>query len=267
MKEGERGTVYYPNGERYRGTWHANKKEGKGTISYKNGNRYALPTPLPAPRACRSAQTRAAPPPSLSLPLTHSLTHSLAHSLTRRYEGGFKSGQRHGQGTLWINDGGKYRVLYMGRWHEGRKQGYGVCVSKDGDRYEGEWMSGLRHGVGRQTYGGRASDGFGGDEYEGEWKEGKRCGRGTLTLASGAVYTGEWLDDEKHGEGVYEYANGSKMVGVWVNGVAKTGEYSWLEEETEEFPPLELSDAEGVLAAAKEGAMHGGGGADGAADA
>ena len=40
MKDGERCTVYYPNGERYRGEWSANKKEGKGTISYKNGNKY-----------------------------------------------------------------------------------------------------------------------------------------------------------------------------------------------------------------------------------
>lgn len=97
MKDGERCTVYYPNGERYRGEWSANKKEGKGTISYKNGN---------------------------------------------KYEGGFKKGQRHGQGTLWINEEeeGKFRVLYTGQWFEGRKQGYGVCVSKSGDRYEGEWL-------------------------------------------------------------------------------------------------------------------------------
>ena len=114
---------------------------------------------------------------------------------------------------------------------------------------------GLRHGYGRQTYGGHAAAMSGdGDVYEGEWREGKRCGQGKLTLADGAEYNGEWFDDEKHGSGLYEYTNGSRYVGVWVNGVAKTGEYEWHESEQQEFPKIDLCEPELVIQAAKNAA-------------
>ena len=58
---------------------------------------------------------------------------------------------------------------------ENKKHGFGVFFNAKGERYEGEWFEGKRHGKGKQTYGGRF-DGLGADVYDGEWVHGKRRG-------------------------------------------------------------------------------------------
>ena len=106
-------------------------------------------------------------------------------------------------------------------------QGFGVFWSKTGDRYEGEWLQGRRHGQGRQTYGGRFPDGFGGDVYEGDWVQDKRDGHGVMQMANGDCFEGEWAGDLKHGRGTFFYQlHGGVYEGIWAEGVAKCGEYS-----------------------------------------
>lgn len=40
-----------------------------------------------------------------------------------------------------------------------------------------------------------------GERFEGNWVHGKRHGQGTYTYADGSVYTGEWDNDRIHGKG------------------------------------------------------------------
>lgn len=54
--------------------------------------------------------------------------------------------------------------------------GFGIYVSARGDRYEGEWRAGKRHGRGVLLT-------TAGDRYEGEWLAGERHGYGMLTSA------------------------------------------------------------------------------------
>ena len=186
---------------------------------------------------------------------------TMVYTSKGKYEGEWVRDRREGLGTLWKYLGrGKFRVQYHGSWAADLPDGRGVFYDDGGDRYEGEWRAGLRHGRGRQSYGGRPSDGFGADVYEGQWVDGERSGKGTLTLASGDVYTGHWQHDVKHGQGSYVYlTKGKRYDGTWKDGSPVCGSYSDVAPQGERpvgpngkvpaaLPTLELEDAEAVLA-------------------
>lgn len=133
-----------------------------------------------------------------------------------KYEGDWEEDLRSGLGIYYSFVGGLYRIRYQGEWRADRPHGRGMLYTDKGEPYEGEFMDGLRHGKGRQVYGGRPLDGFGGDIYEGDWVEDKRNGRGTLTCANGDIYEGLWANDLKHGEGTHYYISTNKRYdGVW----------------------------------------------------
>ena len=115
----------------------------------------------------------------------------------------------------------------------------------NGDRYDGEWFEGKKHGFGtmwrcehgkhRVEYNGtwvhNRRDGYGvmhndlGETYEGEWRDGKRHGRGKQTYGGrfdgvGAdVFDGEWVEGRRAGHGVMQLANGDLYEGEWLNDV------------------------------------------------
>ena len=57
-----------------------------------------------------------------------------------------------------------------------------------------------------------------GQKYDGYWKDGKRHGRGVHTWASGQKYDGEWKDGKEHGRGVFTWPDGSKQDAEWKDG-------------------------------------------------
>ena len=70
----------------------------------------------------------------------------------RLYEGGFggdivKGFVREGKGKQYRNDG--KRVLYVGGWKNGKREGYGSEFKDCFPVYIGEWKNGLRHGEGK----------------------------------------------------------------------------------------------------------------------
>lgn len=166
-----------------------------------------------------------------------------------KYEGEWLDNKRHGFGTYWKREAGKFRVEYNGTWVQGKKQGFGVHYNAAGERYEGEWLGNRRHGKGRQTFGGRL-DGVGADVYEGDWAEGQRCGEGTMQYANGDVFRGRWREDDKHGAGTYYYeVKQTRYDGVWDGGIAKCGTYRSVDDgEVPEvtLPVIKLLDAEEV---------------------
>ncbi len=83
-----------------------------------------------------------------------------------------------------------------------------VVAFPNGDRYEGELVSGIMHGWGIYTS-------ANGDRYEGTFLEGFREGRGTLLYASGGRYTGEFRMDVREGRGSTVYANGDRHSGQY----------------------------------------------------
>ena len=89
---------------------------------------------------------------------------------------------------------------------EGKREGFGVFFSPEGERYEGEWTASKRHGRGRQTFAPKPGDDPdlpGADVYEGDWVMDERTGSGVMRYANGDVWTGEWVKGEKHGAGTF----------------------------------------------------------------
>ena len=107
--------------------------------------------------------------------------------LQASYSGGCKDGKAEGRGTA------KGSAVYVGEFHEGKKQGRGVKTWAWGDRYDGDFLNDAKHGMGRYTWGARSA--FAGDRYEGGFANDKRNGYGAYVWASGDAYAGPWKDD------------------------------------------------------------------------
>ena len=86
-----------------------------------------------------------------------------------------QDGQRHGYGTLILNDGTKY----IGEFENGLCHGLGNMIFPDGSKYEGEFCEGRFENCGVFTRCDRM-------KYEGEFKSGKVFGRGILTFTDGS---------------------------------------------------------------------------------
>lgn len=121
-----KGTIKYANGAEYVGDWKDGKRHGKGTMKYTDGVEYT---------------------------------------------GDWQDDKRHGNGTITFADGEKYigewqnhkkhgkglgitpLAIYYGDFVNGRYDGWGVWVSKDGGIiYEGQHKDGMMNGVGRYLF-------------------------------------------------------------------------------------------------------------------
>ncbi|RHY14897.1 hypothetical protein DYB25_010015 [Aphanomyces astaci] len=73
---------------------------------------------------------------------------------------------------------------YTGDWHDDVKSGYGTQLCASGNKYEGEWKDGCRHGKAN------------GNRYEGYWLHDQKEGPGRFYyMSTGKVYEAEWQND------------------------------------------------------------------------
>jgi hypothetical protein len=87
--------------------------------------------------------------------------------------------------------------------------GIGTFLHEAGEKYEGSWLGGLRHGKGMQYYP------SGQIKYEGDFNQGRREGYGTYYFKNGDRYAGNFSDNKMNGKGTYYYANGDRFVGEY----------------------------------------------------
>jgi len=134
--------------------------------------------------------------------------------------------------------------------------GWAQVNYSDGTSYIGDFVTGMRHGIGTLTledktfianwdkdamrgvvevrfndgirfigrwdYGIRYDTGLSiypdNSEYAGEFKDWMRHGPGEMLYSDGSSYKGWWKNDKPHGSGVAKYANGSVILGNFVDG-------------------------------------------------
>lgn len=129
----------------------------------------------------------------------------------KSYDGEWVNGIREGSGTMVWKDGGKY----VGNWKSGVRNGYGTHYYADGEIYEGNWLEGKEHGKGIITF--AYDDSSNRKYYDGEWVSGIRQGIGTMMWNDGEWYKGGWQNGAWHGKGEFHYSNGDKFVGIYNN--------------------------------------------------
>lgn len=160
------------------------------------------------------------------------------------YDGEWLNGKRHGKGTLKFADGGGYigefdenffhgfgmltvaksqhpltkkwipGERYEGEFVQGRKHGKGIAKTRDGDCYDGFFVDGYYHGKGTCAY-------ANGDVYDGDWVHGKWQGHAELRFRDGSKYVGEFQQGVYHGFGRFLHGSGGKLgsyVGDYVQG-------------------------------------------------
>ena len=138
-------------------------------------------------------------------------------------KGSFKSAEEllgFTEGLLGRQD--EYRLLqyFQGTIVGNRKHGFCVEVCPNGERFEGMYEQGVRHGVGRL-----ATKEF---EFSGVFEKGQfDQDRGffnefrskkTLTLWRSEDYSGEAKDDKAHGKGTVSFENGLAVEATFVDG-------------------------------------------------
>jgi len=167
---------YYPNGDSYLGEICPDTEDRQGYGVYLS---------------CATGSTYSG---DFRLGLRHGFG-ILMHPLGK-YCGDFVDDEKHGMGTLILNDSSSY----FGEFFMGTIHGRGTLCEKNGTVYVGEWVHGIRDGDGYETL----TDG---SVYMGEYKEGKRHGVGTMLAKSGGpvMYSGSWNEGLYHGEGVAVY--------------------------------------------------------------
>ena len=126
--------------------------------------------------------------------------------------------------------------IYEGQFLNGMRHGLGTCIYVNGDMYEGEWSEGLCHGEGLisnekgklvcqgeflegRLNGNAVFKHEDGSQYTGEWKESRRHGRGKYVDKDGNKYEGEWKDNVRQGHGIHVGINGSYFDGEWARDV------------------------------------------------
>ena len=130
--------------------------------------------------------------------------------LKKRYKGSLFS-QREGGSIGWFQTSNKFTDgKYEGEIENGKPNGMGKLIFKNGDYYEGKWMDGELNGQGTFKF----SDG---GKYEGEWMSGKYHGTGTLTFSDGLKKVGEFKKGSDWNTKWYK-PNGDIAV-VYVNGI------------------------------------------------
>eukprot|EP01053_Blabericola_migrator_P010214 Blabericola_migrator_1__10213@NODE_570_length_7533_cov_212_053308_g425_i0_p3_GENE_NODE_570_length_7533_cov_212_053308_g425_i0NODE_570_length_7533_cov_212_053308_g425_i0_p3_ORF_typecomplete_len374_score49_30MORN/PF02493_20/0_0024MORN/PF02493_20/0_00011MORN/PF02493_20/0_00014MORN/PF02493_20/0_0017MORN/PF02493_20/0_00047MORN/PF02493_20/6_1e06MORN/PF02493_20/0_053MORN/PF02493_20/1_2e04Tudor_2/PF18104_1/3_7e02Tudor_2/PF18104_1/9_7e02Tudor_2/PF18104_1/0_92Tudor_2/PF18104_1/4_6e02Tudor_2/PF18104_1/6_5e len=98
---------------------------------------------------------------------------------------------------------------YEGVWKRGKRHGGGRCIKQDGSWYHGDWENDMKHGYGEECW-------PNGCKYEGNYRRDLKTGQGKFEWSDGSYYKGDFKNDVAHGFGEHLWSNGLKYVGDWV---------------------------------------------------
>lgn len=129
---------------------------------------------------------------------------------TFTWSGGVTNGFADGSGTLIWKIKGVENARFVGSMSNGLESGWGVYITADGAKGEGEWLNGLREGKWTLKW-------KNGGSYIGDYKNNQRTGKGTELMVGGHSYTGDFLNAKFHGHGVQVLADGTRYDGEFRN--------------------------------------------------
>lgn len=139
------------------------------------------------------------------------------------YEGQWYKGKKHGKGVVYKihrkNKTADLQKIFQGEFVDDSVTGIGTFFSIHGDRYDGEWTDGKFNGFGEYFQVNENSKKEK-QTYTGEWVSNIRHGLGKLLLhESGAFYDGSWDNNQFHGVGILNVPNKVYFNGDFDSGV------------------------------------------------
>ncbi len=182
-----KGTMTYPNDDKYSGDFKNNLRHGQGKLVYADSKEGVYEG-------------------SFEHDLPHGEGKIIVHvpgQGEKVYTGEMVQGQRSGIGTLYFPSG----ATYAGQWASDTFWGTGRYRFANGDVYSGAFMSGRRTGVGRMEY-------ANGNSFQGQWQDDRRV-KGQYNYKNGNIYTGEYRNNAMEGIGRFQWADGSSYEGGW----------------------------------------------------
>ena len=116
-----------------------------------------------------------------------------------------------GKVTIYYSNG---KIKYEGDCLDDNFEGKGTYYYENGNRYEGEWKKGLKHGKGILYYDHETQK----KKYDGYFIKGKFEGKGNYYWNDGSYYKGNFVNGLKHGYGAYYKKDGTlKYEGGFIN--------------------------------------------------
>eukprot|EP01034_Spumella_vulgaris_P026437 gene26437-33015_t len=149
-KQGK-GTLSFPNGDKYEGEFENDKMQGRGTITFSTGDVYEG---------------------EMADNQMHGVGN-IRYANGNTYKGDFEAGFLHGVGVFFTASD---QSVYDGTFQYNHRSREGVMAWMNGEQYDGEWLNNERSGFGAFYW-------INGNSYEGEWKGGKLHGEGIYTWA------------------------------------------------------------------------------------
>jgi len=125
-----------------------------------------------------------------------------------KYSGNWVNGYQEGSGTEYYAD---IMATYTGRFVKGEKHGYGTLEMNDGSKYTGNFENNLISGLGLYIWGD-------GRKYDGNWRNNKMEGYGIYIWPDSRRYEGEYKNDLKNGKGKYIWSDDKYYDGYFCHG-------------------------------------------------
>ena len=136
-----------------------------------------------------------------------------------------------------------YKVI-LGHFINGKLNGSGTMFTKDNIIYKGDFLEGIRHGIGKEStkytyyegsFENNRKHGKGKlihkvleEVYEGDFKEDSITGFGSLLWKNGDRYIGEVSNKKMHGMGKYFWSDGSEYEGEYIDNIkVGKGIFKW----------------------------------------
>lgn len=179
------GTLWFANGDIYKGYWKGNKREGEGILNTVDGLSYQ--------GTFANNQLNG--------------TARVYDAVGGYFEGVWQDGVNTIVGTYTSSEGRKEKGLWTASGFKAGQSappkttdtaladcnlvpcgsGKGRMVFEDGSVYTGFFINGLPDGEGECRY-------VNGDVYKGRWSNGRPAGKGQYVYSNGVVLSGDWKD-------------------------------------------------------------------------
>jgi len=210
------GTLFFSNGNVYKGEWQNEYRQGQGKLEYANGDFYS--------GGFKKGKLQGKGVMSFSNGDEYNgewyqdHMHGkgvYAYNNGDKYEGDFEAGAIEGYGVMYYHTGSQY----AGHWRDNLKEGSGTYMKSNGDVVRGQWEAGSFNGNSKPSSSATSNTSSSSGKKSLRDCNNQVCpsGKGQFVYSDGSKWIGNFAAGKPHGKGICFYANGDRYEGGWAN--------------------------------------------------